>query len=145
MLEVLLGTDTLGYMDAASAEALRHARATAREVRLAESAWLEGGDEVFLVTLGGSRENQTLAAYLAVKGVPTRAWPGHRFELGLAFDQDVDRQRALALLRDFTTNPPDLNDHCRDAHPDGVPAVGKHTHFLGEELRAVAFAAANYD
>lgn len=145
MLEVLLGTDTPTYIDAASAEVLRHARATAHEVRLAEAAWLEAGDEFFLVTLGGSRENQTLAAYLAVKGVPTRAWPGHRFELGLAFDSGYDQRRVMALLRDFVSTPPDPAALCRGAHPDGVPPVGKHTHFLGDELRAVAFAASNYD
>lgn len=84
----------------------------------------KGVVEVFLVTLGGSRENQTLVAYLAVKGVATRAWPAHRFELGLAFDSEVDQRRVQFLLREFATIPPDLNKLCRQAHPESVPPVG---------------------
>lgn len=145
MLEVLLDDRVPRYVDGTSAKALKQARATAKEHGLAPMQWTKSGDEQFLVTLAGSRENATLGAFLTRCGVEARTWPGHRFELGLAFDSKPDTPRVAQLLRQFAQDPPDLPRMCIELHRPAVPPVGKHTHFLGNELRATAYVSSNYD
>jgi hypothetical protein len=145
MLEVLLDDRVPRYVDGTSAKALKHARATAKDHKLAPMRWAKSGDEQFLVTLAGSRENATLEAFLNRCGVTASAWPGHRFELGLAFDSKTDTRRVSELLRQFAQDPPDLRRLCIELHKSCVPPVGKHTHFLGNELRATAYVSGNYD
>ena len=137
MRQVLLGDTLPAYLDPTATRLLGEARATAQEVRLAESAFLSDGSTTLWFTWTGTRIQRTLAGLGQCYAKLTVRDEG----AALAFERANEEEIRVAYGA-LVASSPTASELARRFD---VKAAEKYDGFLSEALQAEGFACSHLD